>query len=245
MLPVTKRAFDIIAAATGLILLSPVLGVFALAIWLGDFRSPLYIAQRVGRGGTTFQMVKLRSMTFGADRTGVDSTSADDQRITAVGRALRAYKIDELMQLWNVLVGDMSLVGPRPNVPREVALFTTVEREILAVRPGITDIASIVFADEGDILKGTSDPDLAYNQLIRPWKSRLALMYVHNQSVRLDIELTLLTAVALLSRGRALRGVQRVLRRIEADELTRMVARRDEPLKPSPPPGGTGVVTER
>ena len=245
MLPVTKRAFDIIAAATGLILLSPVLGVFALAIWLGDFRSPLYIAQRVGRGGTTFQMVKLRSMTFGADRTGVDSTSADDQRITAVGRALRAYKIDELMQLWNVLVGDMSLVGPRPNVPREVALFTTVEREILAVRPGITDIASIVFADEGDILKGTSDPDLAYNQLIRPWKSRLALMYVHNQSVRLDIELTLLTAVARLSRGRALRGVQRVLRRIEADELTRMVARRDEPLKPSPPPGGTGVVTER
>lgn len=245
MLPVAKRAFDIIAAATGLILLSPVLGVFALAIWLGDFRSPLYIARRVGRGGTTFQMVKLRSMAFGADRTGVDSTSADDQRITAVGRALRAYKIDELMQLWNVLVGDMSLVGPRPNVPREVALFTTVEREILAVRPGITDIASIVFADEGDILKGTSDPDLAYNQLIRPWKSRLALMYVHNQSVRLDIELTLLTAVALLSRGRALRGVQCVLRRIEADELTRMVARRVEPLKPSPPPGGTGVVTER
>ena len=240
-----KRLLDIVASALGLLVLSPVLGFFALAIWLQDFRSPLYVAPRVGRGGKTFRMVKLRSMTAGADRSGVDSTSADDRRITAVGRVLRAYKLDELSQLWNVLTGDMSLVGPRPNVAREVELYTTVERGLLAVRPGITDLASIVFSDEGQVLAGREDPDIAYNQLIRPWKSRLGLLYVQNMSIRLDLELIALTAVAIASRGRALNGVQAILNRLGADEELRRVAGRRNPLVPHAPPGASGIVRAR
>ena len=240
-----KRLLDIIASALGLLVLSPVLGFFALAIWLQDFRSPLYVAPRVGRGGKTFRMVKLRSMTAGADRSGVDSTSADDRRITAVGRALRAYKLDELSQLWNVLAGDMSLVGPRPNVPREVALYTTEEEGLLTARPGITDLASIVFSDEGDILAGRPDPDLAYHQLIRPWKSRLGLVYVQRQSMRLDAELIVLTLVAVLSRPLALAGVQRILARIGAPEAVTRVALRQAPLTPHAPPGSDFVVNSR
>jgi len=105
-------------------------------------------------------MIKLRSMIWGADKTGVDSTAARDSRITWVGHIVRRYKLDELSQLWNVLQGDMSMVGPRPQVPRDVAIYTDREQELLTVKPGITDISSIVFADEGEILKDSEDPDL-------------------------------------------------------------------------------------
>lgn len=240
-----KRALDLAVAGVGLLLLSPVLGALCLAIWLQDRHSPVYAAPRVARGGGLFTMVKLRSMRMGADRSGVDSTSEDDRRITTVGAFVRRYKLDELLQLWNVFRGDMSLVGPRPQVKREVDLFTEAEREILNAKPGITDISSIVFADEGEVLQGRPDPDLAYNQLIRPWKSRLALLYVRRQSVRLDIELLILTATALLSRRSALRGIDRLLERLGADEDTRRVARRQAPLQPAPPPGATAVVTRR
>jgi len=240
-----SRILDICVSGAGLLLLSPVLGVFAVAIWLQDLRSPIYVAPRVGREGRTFSMVKLRSMAAGADRTGVDSTSADDRRLTAVGRALRAYKLDELAQLWNVLLGDMSLVGPRPNVRRDVNLYTEVERELLTVKPGITDLSSIVFSDEGEILAGRADPDVSYNQLIRPWKSRLGLLYVRRRSFRLDLELLALTAVAIVSRRRALAGVGRALTRLGADVELRRVARRTEPLVPYPPPGANEVVTQR
>jgi lipopolysaccharide/colanic/teichoic acid biosynthesis glycosyltransferase len=240
-----KRFFDIVISAIALLLLWPVLAAFCVAIWLQDFRSPLYIAERIGQGGRPFRMVKLRSMQVGADRTGVDSASTNDVRITPVGRVLRAYKIDEIAQFWNVLIGNMSIVGPRPNVQREVALFTDVEREILTVKPGITDLSSIVFADEGHILEGASDSDLAYNQLIRPWKSRLALTYVRHASVQLDCELVGLTALGLLSRSSALHGVQRILRRLGVDERIRSVAMRAEPLVPFPPPGSTRIVTHR
>jgi lipopolysaccharide/colanic/teichoic acid biosynthesis glycosyltransferase len=240
-----KRAIDVVASAAGLLLLSPILGVLMLAIWLHDRQSPLYVAKRVARGGGLFPMVKLRSMTVNADKSGVDSTSANDLRITPVGRIVRAYKLDELMQLWNVFTGDMSLVGPRPQVQREADLYTEVERMLVTVQPGITDLSSIVFSDEGDILAGEADPDLAYNQLIRPWKSRLGLIYVEHRSVRLDLNLVFLTIVALLSRQRALAGVQRILERLGADELTRTAARRDAPLTPYPPPGATAIVTSR
>lgn len=240
-----KRLVDIVLSAAALLVLSPVLVGFMVAIWLQDFHSPFYIASRVGRRGRPFRMVKLRSMLVGADRTGVDSTAADDKRITAVGRLVRAYKIDELSQLWNVLKGDMSLVGPRPNVQREIDLLTDVERRVLNAKPGITDIASIVFSDEGDILKGQSDPDLAYHQLIRPWKSRLALLYVEQRSFVLDVVLVWLTAVAIVSRPCALAGIQRVLARLGAGDAVRAVARRDQPLRPSPPPGTDAVVSAR
>ena len=145
-------------------------------VYRQDKESPFYMAPRVGRNNTIFKMAKLRSMVSNADKSGVDSTSANDSRITPIGHKIRKYKLDELTQLWNVFIGDMSLVGPRPNVQRDVDLYTKDEKNLLNVRPGITDFSSIVFSDEGDILKDKKDPDLSYNQLIRPWKSRLGLI---------------------------------------------------------------------
>src|SRR3972149_7855027 len=156
-------------------------------------------------------MIKLRTMVVNADKTGVDSTSAKDPRITAVGRFIRKYKLDELMQLWNVLNGSMSLVGPRPNIKRETDLYTSEEKRLLTVKPGITDFASIVFADENEILKNSQDPDLDYNQLIRPWKSRLGLVYVDKQSFLLDIELIILTILSFFSRQSSLRIIYDIL----------------------------------
>jgi lipopolysaccharide/colanic/teichoic acid biosynthesis glycosyltransferase/ubiquinone/menaquinone biosynthesis C-methylase UbiE len=240
-----KRLFDIVFSVLGLIATGPVLVLSMLAIWLQDRHSPFYIAPRVGKGGEVFKMVKLRSMTVNADRSGIDSTSASDPRITPVGKFVRAYKLDELSQLWNVLKGDMSFVGPRPNVQRETDIYTPVERRLLSIRPGITDIASIVFSDENAILRDSEDPDIEYNQLIRPWKSRLGLLYVDNRSLILDIRLIFLTAIAVVSRERALKGVQKVLDSLGADEVVKQVAKRKGELKPFPPPGATGVVTSR
>lgn len=240
-----KRGLDLILSLAGLVLCSPVLLLFMFLIWRQDGHNPLYIAPRVGRGGRPFPMVKLRSMVVGADKTKVDSTAADDKRITRVGRLIRRFKLDELSQLWNVLKGDMSLVGPRPNVEREVALYTDEERKLLLVRPGITDFASIVFSDEGDILKGSPDPDLKYHQVIRPWKNRLGLFYVQKHNLVCDLVLIVLTVLAVLSRPLALRGVSLLLARMGADPLLVAVAKRKEPLEPYPPPGASEVVQER
>jgi lipopolysaccharide/colanic/teichoic acid biosynthesis glycosyltransferase len=162
-----------------------------------------------------------------------------------VGHFIRRYKLDELTQLWNVLIGDMSLVGPRPNVKRETDLYTPVEKRLITVQPGITDISSIVFSDEGDILKDQADPDIAYNQLIRPGKSELGLFYIDHRSLILDLRLIFLTVVAIASRARALEGVQSLLRGLGAEERLVRLAARQEPLQPMPPPGGTKVVTSR
>lgn len=240
-----KRLFDVVASAAGLIVASPVLLPVIFLVWRQDKHSPFYIAPRVGKNDKPFKMVKLRSMVINADKSGVDSTSANDNRITAVGQFIRRYKLDELTQLWNVFKGDMSLVGPRPNVKRETDLYTPVERKLLEVKPGITDISSIVFSDEGDILKDQADPDIAYNQLIRPGKSMLGLLYIENQSLWLDIKLCFLTVIAVLSREKALAGVQAVLKDINAPEALRQLALRQQPLVPQPPPGGDRIVTSR
>ena len=240
-----KRAFDFTAALFGLILTSPILLPVIVAIWLQDFHSPFYVAPRVGKSSKLFKMVKLRSMVVNADKVGVDSTSARDPRITRAGNLVRKYKLDELSQLWNVLIGDMSLVGPRPQVQRDVAIYTEEERRLLSVKPGITDMSSIVFADEGEILKDSQDPDLEYNQLIRPWKSRLGLFYINHQSFFLDIRLIFLTAVAILSRERALTRIQKILDCLGAEEMVKRVAMRQEPLKPFSPPGAAEIVRHR
>jgi len=232
-----KRLFDFLVAACALVVTSPLLLAVALAIYLQDFHNPLYIANRVGRGKVPFRMVKFRSMVVNADRTGVTSTSAVDRRITPMGHFVRRYKLDEVVQLWNVFRGDMSLVGPRPNVPSGVAVYTSEEQRLLSVRPGITDIASIVFADEGEILSDHADADAAYDRLIRPWKSRLGLFYIDNQSLWLDLQLIGYTVVAILSREAALARVARLIQgRGAASELVR-VATRKEDLVPSTPPG--------
>ena len=240
-----KRLVDILVSLFGLLFLSPVLATAMFFIWKQDHNSPFYIAPRVGKNGKIFKMVKLRSMVANADKTGVDSTSADDSRITSVGRFIRKFKLDEFTQLWNVLKGDMSLVGPRPNVKRETDLYTQVENGLLSVKPGITDFSSIVFSDENDILKDSKDPDLDYNQLIRPWKSRLGLLYVKHQSFLLDCALVLLTVLAIVSREKALLGVNRLLKWLDAPADVIRVSKREDVLVPFPPPGADTVVVSR
>ena len=193
--------------------------------------------------GVPFKMVKLRSMTVRPPSLGGSpSTPSNDIRITPIGRVVRKYKLDELLQLLNVIVGDMSLGGPRPQVAVGAAAYTAVERRLLTVRPGITDFASIVFSDEGDILAGQPDPDLAYDQLIRPGKSWLGLFYIENRTLALDIRLVFLTGVAIFSKSLALAGVVATLRTLKAPVEMVRIARRNEPLRPMPPPGASLVV---
>jgi lipopolysaccharide/colanic/teichoic acid biosynthesis glycosyltransferase len=240
-----KRFIDILGALLGLLLASPILLPVMFLIWKQDRHSPFYVAPRMGRGERPFRMVKLRSMVINADKSGVDSTAANDRRITPVGQFVRSYKLDELTQLWNVLKGDMSLVGPRPNVERETRMYTPLEKRLLSVRPGITDYASIVFADEGDILKGYADPDIAYNQVIRPYKGQLGLFYIEHRGVWLDLKLIFLTVVAIASRQRALAAIVRDLEKRGARPSLLAIAARRAPLEPAPPPGSDRIVTER
>jgi|LakMenEpi03Aug12_release.lakeMendotaPanAssembly.Ray.scaffolds.fasta_scaffold401950_2 lipopolysaccharide/colanic/teichoic acid biosynthesis glycosyltransferase len=240
-----KRVFDFIAAFSGLLVFSPFLTAVLIVIWLQDFKSPFYISGRVGKNEKVFRIVKLRSMVTGADKSGVDSTASNDARITVVGHVIRNYKLDELSQLWNVLKGDMSLVGPRPNVQRETDLYTQKEKELLKVKPGITDFASIVFADEGQILSDKENPDLAYNQLIRPGKSELGLFYIQKQSLFLDIIIILITLISIVSREQALILITFVLKKLGASTDLLLVSRRKAPLKPMPPVGADTVVTDR
>ena len=240
-----KRLFDILISLLGLMILSPVLLVFMYLVYHQDRHSPFYVAPRVGKDGLMFKMLKLRSMSVNADKSGVDSTSVDDVRITPIGHKIRRYKLDEFTQLWNVLIGDMSLVGPRPNVASDTDLYTDIEKGLLVVRPGITDFSSIVFSDEGEILEGREDPDLSYNQLIRPWKSRLGLIYIKNQSLLLDVQLILYTVVAIISKPKALNWVTKKLNNLDVDLDTVEVSKRVVDLFPFPPPGSDEIVSSR
>ena len=240
-----KRLFDIIVSIFVLVLASPILLIACFLVWWQDKHSPFYVAPRVAKDGGTFRMIKLRSMVKNADHSGVDSTGANDMRITVVGQFIRRYKLDELTQLWNVLKGDMSLVGPRPNVKRETDLYTIVERGLLNVRPGITDFASIVFADEGEILAPYADPDLAYNQLIRPWKSRLGLFYTENQSLWVDIRLCAMTGLCIVNRGAVLLQLSSWLEQLGADDELVRISSRQGVLVAVAPPGASEIVKSR
>ena len=240
-----KRLVDILVALFGLLVVSLILLPIMFLVWKEDKRSPFYITARSGRNGTTFKMFKLRSMVVDADKSGVDSTSGNDMRITPIGHKIRRYKLDELIQLWNVLIGDMSLVGPRPNVKSETNLYTDVEKDLLLVRPGITDFSSIVFSDEGEILEGEDNPDLTYNQLIRPWKSRLGLIYIENQSFLLDIKLIVYTIIAIISKQRALNWVVNQLKTMCVDSDVVNISKREVELYPFPPPGMDQIVKMR
>ncbi len=193
-----KRTFDIITSLSGLMLLGPL--IFFLIIFI-KFDSPgpaFYRGERVGRYGKTFRIFKFRTMVADAEKSGGPSTASDDPRITGVGKFLRKYKLDELPQLVNVLKGDMSIVGPRPEVLMEVETYTNEERRILEVRPGITDWASLTFHNEGEILKGSPDPHQAYREKIKPGKMRLALKYVDERSFLTDIRIILETLLTLV-----------------------------------------------
>lgn len=237
-----KRIFDILFSVSGIIVFLPVLLVFMLLVWKQDFHSPLYVSNRIGKGNKTFRFIKLRSMIVNADSSGVDSTSANDNRITAVGNTIRKFKIDEIPQLFHVLTGKMSLVGPRPNVKNDVDLYTKTEMALLTVRPGITDISSIVFSDEGEILQGSENPDLKYNQVIRPWKSRLGLLYIENSGIILDVYLILITIISIINKKFSLRLINAMLIRLGADPDLIKVCLREQELFPYPPPGSKKVA---
>lgn len=225
-----KRLSDFLLSMLGLMVLLPLLLPIILLVWLQDRHSPFYIAPRVGKDGRIFNMFKLRSMVVGADRNGVDSTSNNDDRITVVGHFIRKYKLDETMQLINVLAGHMSMVGPRPNVLRGVETYSEEENGLLAVKPGITDVASIVFSDEGAILAGYSDPDLAYDKIIRPWKSKYGLLYIENKNLVLDAKLIFITIVNAVSRKRGLEMITSLVSSLTIDSNLVMIASRDTAL---------------
>jgi lipopolysaccharide/colanic/teichoic acid biosynthesis glycosyltransferase len=196
-----KRAFDVTASALALILLSPLLVMIALWIKLGSPGPVFYRGLRVGRYGRDFRIFKFRTMVADAEKLGGSSTADDDPRITRAGRFLRKHKLDELPQLINVLRGEMSLVGPRPEVRRYVDIYSDEERIILSVRPGITDWASLWNSDEGAVLAGSSDPEQEYLEKIRPEKIRLQLEYVRRRSFCTDVAILWTTILAVVLRG--------------------------------------------
>ncbi len=192
-----KRLFDIVFSLLGLIVLFLILLVLAILIKREDGGPVFYRGVRVGRDGKLFRIFKLRTMAIDAEEIGPSSTPEDDPRIMRIGSLLRKYKLDELPQLINVLKGDMSLVGPRPQVQWAVDLYTPEERQILNVRPGITDFASLRFENESEILKGSTDPDKDYMEKIHPQKMRLSLQYVKARSFWGDIKIILQTIVVV------------------------------------------------
>ncbi len=196
-----KRLFDIVVSAAGLLLLGPALLLFALAIRLDSEGPVFYRGVRVGRYGKPFRIYKFRSMVQDAERKGAASTSDTDMRVTRVGRFIRRFKLDEVSQLINVLLGDMSLVGPRPEVQKFVDLYTEEEKVILTARPGITDWSSIKFHNEGEIIEasGIADADEAYARLIRPEKLRLQMRYVRERSLWIDMKIIACTALSIVS----------------------------------------------
>lgn len=200
----SKRLLDLILATLALIVFGIPLVILALVI-RRDGGPALYKGARVGRGGVPMRIYKFRTMVVNADKIGGSSTADDDPRITRIGKKIRRYKLDELPQFLNVLGGSMSIVGPRPQVAGDVALYTEQERALLTVKPGITDYASIKYRNEGEILEGSADPDEAYNRLIRPGKSALGLHYVRTRSLWVDLKIIALTVVALFDQQAAIR----------------------------------------
>ena len=187
-----KRLFDMAASGIGLLLLAPLLLV--LAVWIKcDSAGPVFFLQeRVGLCGKLFRIIKFRSMR--QHHAGPQITVGEDARITRSGRFIRAYKLDELPQLINVLLGDMSLVGPRPEVPRYVALYPAdVRDEVLSVRPGMTDLASVQYRSESDLLAASSDPERTYTTVILPAKLALYQQYVRQRSLWLDVRIICVT----------------------------------------------------
>lgn len=200
-----KRLFDVVVSGIGLLILAPAIAAIAIGIQR-DSRGPvLYRGVRIGRDGRPFRIYKFRTMVADADRVGGPSTADDDPRITRLGRWLRTSKLDELPQLINVLVGEMSIVGPRPEVPEYVSLLTEEERPIISVRPGMTDWASIWDIDEGAVLAGSADPERTYLEQIRPEKIRLQLEYVRRRSLWVDMQIIGQTVTTVL-RGWVRRG---------------------------------------
>ena len=193
-----KRSLDVVLATLGLLALSPVLLALALAVRLDSPGPALFGQERIGLGGHPFRMWKFRTMVHGAELLGPGITVADDQRVTRIGRWLRMTKLDELPQLWNVLLGTMSLVGPRPELPCYVALYSAEERAVLTLQPGITDPATLAFLHEEKLLAQAADPRSHYEDVVMPAKIALNLEYASRATVLTDLAVLARTVVAVL-----------------------------------------------
>lgn len=192
---IIKRIFDFFVSLLGIIVLSPILIAVSIAIKLDSKGNILFLQKRVGKDGVPFSIYKFRTMVTDAEKFGKQITVGKDSRITKTGAFLRKYKIDELPQLFNVLKGDMSLVGPRPEVPKYVELYTKEEKEVLKVRPGITDLASLRYKDENEILGKVENPEEYYINVIMKDKLKLNLEYIEKSNLFFDISLIIKTVI--------------------------------------------------
>ena len=194
-----KRVVDVTLSALILMVLSPLLLLISIGVKIGSPGPLLFLQERVGQSGRLFRIIKFRSMVVDADMKGPGITCAGDTRVTKIGRVLRKVKLDELPQLWNVLKGDMSLVGPRPELPAYVANYDSRQRQVLTVRPGITDPASIAYRWEEELLSQSPTPELFYREVILPKKLDLNLSYIRHLSLVYDARVLFQTAVSVLS----------------------------------------------
>lgn len=190
-----KRLLDLVVSAVGLVILAPFFLLFAASIKLNSQGPVFYLQERVGKGGTLFRLFKFRTMRVGADKATAITVGQRDPRITSVGHFLRRFKLDELPQLINVLKGEMSLVGPRPELKRFVDLYQGDQRKVIEVTPGITDYASLEFRNENELLEGKTDPIDFYMKEILPKKLELNLKYIREQSFWTDVRIIVLTVV--------------------------------------------------
>ena len=193
------RLLDIIFSTLGIIILLPLFLIICLIIKADSKGGCFFIQERIGKGGKPFGILKFRTMRCGADADGLLTIGTHDRRITRVGSFLRKTKIDELPQLWNVLKGEMSIVGPRPEVKKYVLLYTEEQRIVLSVRPGITDYASIEYVNENEILSQASDPDRAYIEKVMPHKIKLSMRYLEHYCVSEYLKIIFLTLKKIIS----------------------------------------------
>ncbi|MFV9510482.1 sugar transferase [Tepidibacillus sp. LV47] len=193
-----KRLFDIVFSSMGMIILSPLFLVIYLWIKLDSKGPAIFKQTRIGKNGREFQIYKFRTMVVDAEKLGKQITVSNDKRITRSGRFLRKYKLDELPQLLNVLKGDMSFVGPRPEVPRYTALYNAEQKKVLTIRPGITDYASIKYRDENEILAQSDDPEKTYIEQIMVDKLKLNLQYIEEMSFWNDIKIIFRTLLKIV-----------------------------------------------
>ncbi len=194
-----KRLFDIVCSLIGILILLPVFILIAFFVGFGSRGGVFYIQKRVGKNGVDFSLYKFRTMKVGSDQKGLLTVGARDSRITGIGYFLRKYKLDELPQLFNVLFGSMSLVGPRPEVRKYVELYNEEQRQVLSVKPGITDHASIEYVNENEVLAKSSNPEETYIKEVMPHKLQLNLKYIREQSFGTDLKLIFRTLGKILS----------------------------------------------
>ena len=196
-----KRSFDILSSGLGLLLISPILLIVSLAITLSSKGGVFYKQSRVGLNGVNFNILKFRTMFTGSDKKGLLTVGDRDPRVTPIGYYLRKYKLDELPQLINVLIGDMSLVGPRPEVSKYVNLYSKEDRVVLSIKPGITDYASIYFRNENEILNSSSNPEKKYIEEVMPLKLELNKKYIREKGLLTDLKIIFMTLKSIFHKN--------------------------------------------